>query len=191
MTDPEKPKTLLESFPELESVPELSYEPIQELNDRHRAIAQMEVMGYQNRQIARELNCHEMTVYRVKASPVYKVYIKDLRKRVEESAPFDIAGYLNSVSKETFQVMTDLMRNAESENVRGSMAKELADRIYPKVTKSEHEETKVIEFGDSVQNLAHALADHMKVDPKKLAGKSDDEIIDLLDEEINKDENLS
>ena len=177
----------IQAFPELESTPPLSYAPIEELNDRHRAIAQMEIMGYKNRQIARELECHEMTIYRVKSSPIYKVYIADLRKQVEEISVFDATKYLDRITEKTMRTLEHLMDDAESENVRVSAAKELFDRQMPKVSKTQHEETKIIEFGDSIQNLALALADNMKIDPQQLIGKSDGEIVDLLDEEINQE----
>ena len=77
------------------------------------------------------------------------------------------------------------MPEPSSENVRVSAAKELFDRQMPKVSKTQHEETTIIEFGDSIQNLALALADNMKIDPQQLTGKSDEEVIDLLEGEIN------
>jgi hypothetical protein len=172
-------------MPELRSVPPLTYAPINELNDRHRAIAQLEVMGWKNSDIAKELGVHEMTIYRVRNSPVYKIYIKDLRKRVEDNAVFDVAAYLTTMTEETFRTMADLMRNAESENVRGAMVKEFADRISPKVARSEHKEETVIHFGDSVQNLAKALADTMRIDPARLHDKSDTEVLDLLEAEFD------
>lgn len=175
----------IEAFPDLASAPPLSYARIKELNDRHKAIAQMEIMGYRIRDIAREMDCHEMTVHRIKSDPVYKVYIGDLRKQVEEVSVFDAAAYLTSMTEETFRTMADLMRNAESENVRGAMAKEFADRQVPKVAKSEHKEETVIHFGDSIQNLALALADNMRVDPNRLVGKTNEEVIDLLEGEID------
>lgn len=184
---PKHEQPAIQAFPELESVPPLSYAPIEELNDRHRAIAQMEIMGYKNRQIARELNCHEMTIYRVKSSPIYKVYVADLRKQVEEASVFDATKYLDRITEKTMRTLEHLMDDAESENVRVSAARELFDRQMPKVSKSQHEEKTIIEFGDSVQNLAAALADNMRIDPQQLTGKSDEEVIDLLEGEINQE----
>ena len=186
MTEPTPNHELpaLQAFPELESAPPLSYAPIEELNDRHRAIAQMEIMGYKNKQIARELDCHQMTIHRVRSSPVYKIYIGDLRKQVEEASVFDATKYLDRITEKTMRTLEHLMDDADSENVRVSAAKELFDRQMPKVSKTQHEETKIIEFGDSIQNLALALADNMKIDSQQLTGKSDEEVIDLLEGEI-------
>ncbi|HDZ27021.1 hypothetical protein LCGC14_1761850 [marine sediment metagenome] len=189
MTEPTPNHELpaIQAFPELASTPPLSYAPIEELNDRHRAIAQMEIMGYKNRQIARELDCHEMTIYRVKSSPIYKVYVGDLRKQVEEESVFDAVKYLDRITPKLLRRLEYLSENAESENVQVTAGTSLLDRSMPKVTKTKHEETTIIEFGDSIQNLALALADNMKIDPQQLTGKSDEEVIDLLEGEINQE----
>ena len=186
-TDPpnEVSALLLRDLPEIASAPPLSFGRIEELNDRHRAIAQMEVMGWRIKDIANELGVHEMTVYRVKHSPVYKVYIKDLRKRVEEQSTFDAAAHLDKITEKTVRTLETLMDSADSENVRVSAAKELFDRQMPKVAKSEHKEETVIQFGDSVQNIALALADSMRLPPESLAGKSDEEVVDLLEGAFN------
>lgn len=175
----------IQAIPGLDTAPPLSYAPIEELNDRHRAIAQMEIQGFRNKDIARELDAHVMTVYRVQNSPIYKVYISDLRKKVEEVSVFDAAKYLERITPKTMRTLENLMDNADSENVRVAAAKELFDRQMPKVSKTEHKEETVIHFGDSIQNLALALADNMRVDPKRLDGKSDEEVIDLLEGEID------
>ena len=193
MTEPTPNHELpaLQAFPELESAPPLSYAPIEELNDRHRAIAQMEIMGWKNKQIARELDCHQMTIHRVRSSPIYKIYVSDLRKQVEEASVFDAVKYLDRITPKLLRRLEYLSENAESENVQVTANLGLLDRSMPKVTKTQHEETKIIEFGDSIQNLALALADNMKIDSQQLIGKSDEEVIDLLEGEISnpKEEN--
>ncbi len=170
---------------ELESAPPLSYAPIEELNDRHRAIAQMEIMGWKNKQIAKELNCHQMTIHRVRSSPIYKIYVSDLRKQVEEASVFDAVKYLDRITPKLLRRLEYLAENADSENVQVTANLGLLDRSMPKVTKTQHEETKIIEFGDSVQNLAAALADNLSIKPEQLTGKSDEEVIDLLEGEID------
>lgn len=175
----------IESIPELADAPPLSYAPLEELNDRHKAIAQMEIQGFRNKQIARELDVHEMTIFRVKSSPIYKLYIGDLRKKVEDVSVFDAAAHLERITEKTMRTLENLMDNADSENVRVSAAKELFDRQMPKVSKTEHKEETVIHFGDSVQNLAAALADNMRVDPNRLIGKTNEQVVDLLEGEID------
>ena len=158
---------------------------IETLKDWHKVFAEMKVMGYQNVKIAKELNVHEMTLAKVQRSPIFKVYLNDLRKQAEENSVFDVAAHLQRVTKKTFETMEALMDNAESETVRASMVREYADRISPKVNKTEHESTNTIFLeSDTVKQLATNLIQSCNLTQDHLEGKTDEEIIDILESSV-------
>jgi len=162
---------------------------IGKLKDWHKIFAEMQLMGKRNVDIAKELRVHEMTLAKVQRSPVYKVYIKDLRKMAEEDSVFDVAKHLQQVTQKTFETMYDLMVNAESETVRASMVKEHADRINPKVTKIESDTKSTIYLeSETIQMLAQNLKESFKLTDIDFEGKTDDEVIDLLEEHTDKGE---
>jgi len=170
-------------------IKELPYasEGITTLKDWHRIFAEMQLMGKRNVDIARELGVHEMTLARVQRSPVYRIYIKDIRKRAEEDSVFDVAAHLKRVTPKVFETLEHLMMNAESETVRASMVKEYADRISPKVTRIEAETKNVVYLeSETIQMLAKNLMESTSLTGKEFDDKSDDEIIDILDLSIEK-----
>jgi len=163
----------------------LSYERLNKLKDWHRIMAEMQVMGYQNRKIALELGVHEMSVAKVQSDPIYKVYIKDLRKRAEENSVFDVARYLQTMGEETFRTLADLMKYSESDNVRVTAAKEFADRISPKVNRTESEHTNIIYLeSDTIRMLAENFKQSCDIESEQLEGKSDEEIIDIFEKSL-------
>ena len=158
---------------------------VQKLKDWHKIFAEMQLMGKRNVDIAKELKVHEMTLAKVQRSPVYKIYIKDLRKQAEEDSVFDVAKHLQQVTQKTFETMYDLMVNAESETVRASMVKEHADRINPKVTKIESDTKSTLYFeSETIQMFAQNLKESCNLTNIDFEGKTDDEVIDLLEEHV-------
>lgn len=158
---------------------------VQKLKDWHRIFAEMQLMGKRNVDIAKELQVHEMTLAKVQRSPVYKIYIKDLRKQAEEDSIFDVSKHLQQVTQKTFETMYDLMVNAESETVRASMVKEHADRIRPKVTKIESDTKSTIYIeSETIQMLAQNLKETCNLTDVDFTDKTDEEVIDLLEEHV-------
>lgn len=162
---------------------------ITKLKDWHRIFAEMQLMGKRNVDIARELDVHEMTLAKVQRSPIYKVYIGDLRKQAEEDTVFDVAAHLRKMTPKVFENLESLMNNAESETVRMSATKEYTDRISPKVTRIEAESKNVIYLeSNTIQQLAQNLKESCNLTDANFDDKSDDEIIDLLESSIDKGE---
>jgi len=161
---------------------------IGKLRDWHRIFAEMQLMGKRNKDIAVELQVHEMTLAKVQRSPVYKVYIKDLRKQAEEDSGFNVADHLRRVTQKTFEVMYDLMTNAESETVRASMVKEHADRINPKINKFQSESKSTIYLeSDTIKLLAQNLRESCDLTDVDFEDKTDDEVIDILEQSVDGD----
>jgi len=162
---------------------------VNQLKDWHRIFAEMQLMGKRNKDIAAELQVHEMTLAKVQRSPVYKVYIKDLRKQAEEDSVFDVAEHLRRVTPKTFETMYDLMVNAESETVRASMVKEYADRINPKINKFQSESKSTIYLeSDTIKMLAQNLIESCKdLTDVSFEGKTDEEVIDILEQSVEGD----
>ena len=155
------------------------------LKDWHKIMAQMQVMGYQNRKIALELGVHEVTLSRIQADPIYKVYINDLRKQAEENSVFDVAAHLQRVTRKTFEKMETLMDNARSETVQAMMVKEYADRINPKINRTESETKSVIYFeSETIKMLAENFQESCDIDAKQLEGKSEEEIIEIFEKSV-------
>ena len=164
-----------------------SYEKLRKgkLKDWHRIMAEMQVMGYPNRKIALELGVHEMSIARVQRDPIFKVHIKDLRKQAEENSVYDVAAHLNRVTEKTFRTLESLMESSESDNVRVTAAKEFADRISPKINRTESENKNIIYFeSDTIKMLAENFKQSCDIDPKQLEGKSDKEIIEILEDSV-------
>ena len=195
---PDPPRTLRDLQPtiigkeELRKlqIEELPYttEGITKLKDWHRIFAEMQLLGKRNVDIARELDVHEMTLAKVQRSPVYRVYIKDLRKRAEEDSVFDVSAHLKRVTPKVFETLENLMNNAESETVRMSATKEYTDRISPKVTRIEAEMKNVIYLeSETIQMLAKNLRESTGLTGQEFDDKSDDEIIDILESSIEKE----
>lgn len=162
---------------------------ITKLKDWHRIFAEMQLMGKRNVDIARELDVHEMTLAKVQRSPIYKVYIGDLRKQAEEDTVFDVAAHLRKMTPKVFENLESLMNNAESETVRMSATKEYTDRISPKVTRIEAESKNIIYLeSNTIQQLAQNLKESCNLTDANFDDKSDDEIIDLLESSIDKGE---
>jgi len=161
---------------------------INQLKDWHRIFAEMQLMGKRNKDIAVELQVHEMTLAKVQRSPVYKVYIKDLRKQAEEDSGFNVADHLRRVTQKTFETMYDLMVNAESETVRASMVKEHADRINPKINKFQSESKSTIYLeSDTIKLLAQNLRESCDLTDVDFEDKTDDEVIDILEQSVEGD----
>jgi len=171
---------------QVEDLPYAS-EGITKLKDWHRIFAEMQLMGKRNVDIARELGVHEMTLAKVQRSPIYRIYVTDLRKRAEEDSVFDVAAHLKRVTPKVFETLEKLMNNAESETVRMSATKEYTDRISPKVTRIEAETKNVVYLeSETIQMLAKNLMESTSLTGKEFDDKSDDEIIDILDLSIEK-----
>ncbi len=164
---------------------------VNQLKDWHRVFAEMKLMGKKNKDIAAELRVHEMTLAKVQRSPVFKVYIKDLRKQAEEDSGFDVAAHLRRVTQKTFETMYDLMVNADSETVRASMVKEHADRIDPKINKFQSESKNTIYLeSDTIKMLAQNLIESCKgLTDESFEGKTDEEVIDILEQSVEGDKN--
>jgi len=191
LRDIEPPKIAPKELQKLE-IKDIPYTQgnIGKLRDWHRIFAEMQLMGKRNKDIAVELQVHEMTLAKVQRSPVYKVYIKDLRKQAEEDSVFDVAEHLRRVTPKTFETMYDLMVNAESETVRASMVKEYADRINPKINKFQSESKSTIYLeSDTIKLLAQNLRESCDLTEVDFEGKTDDEVIDILESSIDGDKN--
>jgi len=161
---------------------------VNQLKDWHRIFAEMKLMGRRNKDIAAELQVHEMTLAKVQRSPVFKVYIKDLRKQAEEDSVFDVAEHLRRVTPKTFETMYDLMVNAESETVRASMVKEYADRINPKINKFQSESKSTIYLeSDTIKMLAQNLIESCDLTDVSFKDKTDEEVIDILEQSVEGD----
>ena len=175
---------------DIDENPLAHYKLITKLKDWHKIMAEMQVMGYQNRKIAGELDVHETSIARVQRDPIYKVYIKDLRKEAEENSVFDVASYLQTMGEETFRTLADLMKNSESDNVRVTAANAFADRISPKISKTESEIKSTIYLeSDTIKMLADNLKQSCNLDPKMLEGKSEEEVFDILEKAVEGDKN--
>ena len=191
---PEPPRTKKDIAPatfaqmhklDINDNPLAHYKLIDKLKDWHKIMAEMQIMGYQNRKIALELGVHETSVARIQRDPIYKVHIKDLRKQAEENSVFDVADYLKQVTEKTFRTLASLMENSDSDNVRVTAANAFADRISPKITKTESESKSVIYLeSDTIKILAQNLQQSCNLDPKMLEGKSDEEVIDILEKSV-------
>ncbi len=174
---------------EAEELP-LKHRKLDKLKDWHCIMAEMQVMGWKATKIAEELGDHIMSVMRVQRDPIYKVFIADLRKQAQENSTYDVAAHLARVTEKTFTTLEELMEHSESDNVRVTAAKEFADRISPKVSKVEADVKNVIYLeSDTLQMLAENLKQSCNLDPALLDGKTDEEIIDILEAEVEGDVN--
>jgi len=115
--------------------PVAQYKPLQKLNDRHKMMAEFQVMGWTQVNIAREFGLSQPYVWKIQNDPTYRIYVEELRKRVVENQEFDIQAFLLDVTEDTFRANHALIQNSQDEKVRQRAIENFMDRQSPKVNK--------------------------------------------------------
>ena len=164
----------------------LSTDKLSKLNDRHRIICEMELMGKKMYEIAAELGCHYLNVWKVRNDPLYRVYYEERKKQITEQSNVDIADHLKRISGKTMQTLEYLSDHAKSETVKVKAAEALFDRQLPKINKIEKNEH--LRFSVQTNELTDAISMFMEaagISPKQLEGKTEEEIVELMENSQN------
>jgi len=166
--------------------PLYQYTPLQKLNDRHKMMAEFQVMGWTQTNIAREFGLTQPYVWKIQNDPTYRIYLEELRKRVTENQEFDIQAFLNETTEDTFRANHALIQNSDDEKVRQRAIENFMDRQSPKVNKIDRRDESVIRFETNTLGKAiGAFVESLGMDPAMVKNMSEDEVIDLLEENVD------
>jgi len=164
----------------------LNFVALRTLNDRHKMMAEFQVMGWTQVAIAREFGLSIPYVWKIQQDPVYKLHTEELRKRTEENAEFDIKEFIAKSSEKTWRRMYAL-QDSEDEKIAIRATENFADRQSPKINKIDRRDESVIYMETNMLGKAvGAFMESLGRSPKELEGMKEDDVIDLLEENVDK-----
>ena len=143
--------------------------PLKSLNARHRRVAYLEMCGYSAGDIARDVGYHISWISQLRANPTYKLYLSELRRKVEENQVVDINQRLQSMTEDTIHTIYNIMMNSENERNRLSAANSLFDRQVPKVNKVQTDNRHSFFIDqESIQSALNAMGECLGLEPNTL-----------------------
>lgn len=113
--------------------------PPDKLSAVHYLIAQMEDSGEPITRISAQTNLHPVRIKQIQALPEYRHYLDQLRKSRTTGVPeFSPKEHLNEAAHRAFATIRNIMETGQNDTVRLNAAKEVLDRVSPKVQRTEN-----------------------------------------------------
>jgi len=161
------------------------YESLKKLNDRHKMMAEFQVMGWTQTAIAKEFGLTQPYVWKIQHDTVYMLHVEELRKRVEENQEFDISKFIAASSEKTWRRMHAL-QDSEDEKIAIRATENFADRQSPKINKIDRTNESVIHLESNTLGKAiGAFMDSLGLDPKTVEGMEQKDVVKLLEENVD------
>lgn len=105
--------------------------PQKRLTPRNLLVALLDATGRTTDQIAAKTGYTREVIYNIRSSPLYKVEVAEIRKRIEDEAisgVVELPRKFDEEAPEAFNTIKHLHKKAESEPVRLNAAKDILDR---------------------------------------------------------------
>ncbi len=151
-----------------------------QLSERGKRIAEACAVGATMATLTRELDVTQEEYDNLATLPVFESYVFALQHPITQTDCAEVRDQLDALGPKAVAVLNDNMADKDK-RVRNSAAKEVLDRVYPKVIKNENtENTKVIVEAKVLVLAIESAITASGIDPKLLAGKSEAEVVELL-----------
>lgn len=111
-----------------------------QLKARHNVIALMVAAGWKQKDIAEQLGFHENRISIIAQSPLFRVQVQDIQKKMREGLIDDVNELIKAEVVPSMRKLVELRDHASGEpgeSIQLSAANALLDRGAPKVTRQE------------------------------------------------------
>lgn len=164
----------------MQSLPAQLSKPTTTLSQRAQRIAEAVAEGATLPQMKRELEVDQEEYDQVASLPNFIDYVNRLQHPLAQVEVTEVKDSLDALAPKAVAVLNACMDD-QDKRIRQNAAKEVLDRVYPKVIKNENTNTTKITLEAKVLSLAiESAISAAGVDPKTLVGLSQAEVVERL-----------
>lgn len=135
-----------------------------QLKARHNVIALMVAAGWKQKDIAEQLGFHENRISIIAQSPLFRVHVQDIQKKMREGLIDDVNELIRAEAIPSMRRLVALRDHASGEpgeNTQLAAANSLLDRGAPKVTRQELDYSLTIKLSKEDMGVMEEVAEEL------------------------------